>query len=152
MHLRAITSRLRNESGQAAVEFAIVFAVVLVPLLFLILGLGRAFDAYNDLNQMAADGARRAAVGSFPGASALLAGNADTNATRTAAICGPIYFADADPSPVKGATCPTPGTCAVGKRVWIRATSTVDFAPMLSIASKRVEGKSEMRVERCPTP
>jgi hypothetical protein len=152
MHLRAITSRLRNERGQATVEFALVFAVVLVPLLFFILGLGRAFDAYNDLNQMAADGARRAAVGSFPGASALLAGNADTNATRTAAICGPIYFADGDLSPARGAACPTPGTCAVGKRVWIRATTTVAFAPMLAIASKQVEGKSEMRVERCPTP
>jgi TadE-like protein len=152
MHLRAITSRLRNQCGQATVEFALVFAFVFLPFLFLMLGLGRAFDAYNDLNQMAADGARRAAVGTFPGASALLAGNADTNATRTAAICGPIYFADADPSPARGAECPSPGTCVVGKRVWIRATTTVGFAPILSIASKQVEGKSEMRVERCPTP
>ena len=35
------------------------------------------FNAYNDLNQMAADGARFAAVGNFPGTSALL-DNADT--------------------------------------------------------------------------
>jgi hypothetical protein len=152
MHLHAITSRLKNERGQATVEFALVFALVLVPLMFFILGLGRAFDAYNDLNQMAADGARFAAVGNFPGASGLLATNADTNATRTAAICGPIYFADGVPSPARGAACPIPGTCAVGKRVWLRATTTVTFAPMLTIASKQVEGKSEMRVERCPTP
>jgi Flp pilus assembly protein TadG len=152
MHLRAITSRLKNESGQAAVEFAIVFAVVLVPFLFLIVGLGRAFDAYNDLNQMAADGARFAAVGNFPGASALLADTADTNATRTAAICGPVYFSDGQSSPAKGAACPAPGTCVVGKRVWIRASATVTFAPVLAIASKQVEGRSEMRVERCPTP
>jgi Flp pilus assembly pilin Flp len=152
MHVRTITSRLRNESGQAAVEFALVFAFALVPLLFLMVGVGRAFDAYNDLNQMAADGARFAAVGNFPGGPGLLASSADTNATRTAAVCGPIYLAVADPTPGKGAACPPAGTCAVGKRVWIRTTATVGFAPMLSMASKQVEGKAEMRVERCPTP
>jgi Flp pilus assembly protein TadG len=150
MQLRAITSRLRNESGQAVVEFALVFALALIPLLFLILGLGRAFDAYNDLNQLAADGARFAAVGNFPGASQLLATNADTNATRTAAICGPIYFAEGDASPARGAACPSTGTCAVGKRVWVRASATVTVVPMLGVGTRAVEGKSEMRVERCP--
>ena len=149
MQLRATTSRLKSESGQAVVEFAVVFAVVLVPLLFLILGLGRAFDAYNDLNQMAADGARFAAVGNFPGASGLLA-NADTNATRSAAICGPIYFGEGDASPATGAACPSPGTCAVGKRAWVRASATVTVVPMLGVGTRLVEGRSEMRVERCP--
>ena len=71
MHLRAITSRLRNESGQAAVEFALVLPL-LIAFVFLIAGFARVFNAYNDLNQMAADGARFAAVGTFPGTSALL--------------------------------------------------------------------------------
>ena len=150
MHLRAITSRLRNESGQAAVEFALVFAVVLLPFLFVITDFGRAFNAYNDLNQMAADGARFAAVARFPGASALVTNNADTIATSTATICGPIYLSDADPTPVKGAACPPPGTCTVGKRVWIRATATVNFVPLLELAPKQLEGRSEMRVEACP--
>jgi Flp pilus assembly protein TadG len=150
MHLRAVTSRLKNESGQAAVEFALVFAVVLLPFLFVITDFGRAFNAYNDLNQMAADGARFAAVARFPGASALVTNNADTNATSTATICGPIYLADSDPTPAKGAACPPPGTCAVGKRVWIRATATITFVPLLEIGPKQLEGRSEMRVEGCP--
>jgi Flp pilus assembly protein TadG len=150
MHLRAITSRLRNESGQAAVEFALVFAVALIPLLFVFLGFGRTFDAYNDVNQMAADGARMAAVGNFPGASTFVARNADTSATQAAVVCGPIYLASGDPTPAKGTACPAPGTCAVGKTVWIRTSATVTFFPQLSIASKLLEGTAEMRVERCP--
>ena len=45
---------------------------LLIAFLFLIAGFARVFNAYNDLNQMAADGARFAAVGNFPGTSALL--------------------------------------------------------------------------------
>jgi hypothetical protein len=150
MNLRAITSRLRNQSGQAAVEFALVFAVVLLPFLFVITDFGRAFNAYNDLNQMAADGARFAAVARFPGATELVSDSADTSATSTATICGPIYLSDSDPTPAKGAPCPSPGTCVVGKRVWIRASATITFVPLLEIASKQLEGRSEMRVEGCP--
>ena len=87
MHLHAITSRLRNDSGQAAVEFALVLPL-LIAFLFLIAGFARVFNAYNDLNQMAADGARFAAVGNFPGASALL-DNADTPLSKAATIAGP---------------------------------------------------------------
>jgi Flp pilus assembly protein TadG len=133
------------------VEFALLLPVLLVIVIG-IMNFGEAFNYWNNLNQMAADGARFAAVGNFPGATGLLASSADTNATRTAAVCGPIYLAVADPTPGKGAACPPAGTCAVGKRVWIRTTATVAFAPMLSMASKQVEGKAEMRVERCPTP
>jgi hypothetical protein len=155
MRLHAITSRLKNESGQAAVEFAIVVPF-LIAILFLIAGGGRAFNAYNDLNEMAADGARFAAVGNFPGASALLARTADTKATQTAAICGPIYLSDADPTPIDSSSCPSPGTCAVGKRVWLRAIATVSFLPLpipvATVTDHRLVGKAEMRVERCPTP
>jgi Flp pilus assembly protein TadG len=151
MQLRAITSRLRNESGQAAVEFALVFVFALLPILFVITDYGRAFNAYNDLNQMAADGARFAAVARFPGASALVTNNADTNATSTAVICGPIYLSDSESTPSKDEPgCPPPGTCAVGKRVWIRARATITFVPLLKNPSKQLEGRSEMRVEGCP--
>jgi Flp pilus assembly pilin Flp len=155
MHLRATTSLFRNESGQAAVEFAILVPF-LIAILFLIVSGARAFNAYNDLNQMAADGARFAAVGNFPGASALLARTADTSASQTATICGPIYLSDSDPSPTDSSSCPLPGTCAVGKRIWLRADATVSFLPLpipvATVTDHRLVGKAEMRVERCPTP
>ena len=89
MHLHTITSRFRNETGQAVVEFALVLPL-LVALLLLIVGFARVFNEYNDLNQMAADGARFAAVGNFPGESALL-DNADTPLSQAATIAGPTY-------------------------------------------------------------
>jgi Flp pilus assembly protein TadG len=135
MHLRAITSRITNESGQAIVEFALVLPL-LIAFVFLIAEFGRLFNAYNDLNQMAADGARFAAVGNFPGTAALLS-NADTKATQTATITGPTYSS---------------GTCLVGATVTVTAGATITFVPLLDIASIPLTGKSEMRVERCPTP
>jgi Flp pilus assembly protein TadG len=154
MHIRAITSRLSNESGQAAVEFALLLPI-LAAFIFLVADFGRAFNAYNDLNQMAADGVRLAAVGNFPGASTLIAKGADTKATKTAAVCGPIYLSSSDPAPAKGAPCPAPGTCAVGKTVWLRTSVPVGFIPSpvpVTVDDITLEGKAEMRVERCPTP
>ena len=81
MHFRAITSRLRNDSGQAAIEFALVLPL-LIAFLFLIVGFARVFNAYNDLNQMAADGARLAAVGNLPDPT-VLRDNADTPLSQT---------------------------------------------------------------------
>jgi TadE-like protein len=154
MQLRAITSRFKNESGQAAVEFALMLPI-LAFFVFLVADFGRTFNAYNDLNQMAADGARLAAVGNFPGASALLAKGADTEATTSAVVCGPIYLSSSDPAPAKGSCPSTPGVCAVGKTVWLRTSTTVSFIPSpisLPLDDIALEGKAEMRVERCPTP
>lgn len=137
MPLHPITSRLRNESGQAAIEFALVLPL-LIAFLFLIVGFGRVFNAYNDLNQMAADGARFAAVGNFPGASRLLE-DADTQATKTATIVGPTYSS---------------GACLVGATVKVTADADVGLIPFLPYIDSAVhfplQGKAEMRVERCP--
>jgi Flp pilus assembly protein TadG len=135
MHLRRITTRFPNESGQVAVEFALVVPL-LIAFLFLIAGFGRAFNAYNDLNQMAADGARLAAVGNFP--SDLVAKNADTPATRGATISGPAY---------------STGSCVVGATVKVTARADVDlipYVPYIDPATIPLKGSSEMRVERCP--
>jgi Flp pilus assembly protein TadG len=146
MHLNAITSRIRNESGQAAVEFALVLPL-LIAFLFLIVGFARVFNAYNDLNQMAADGARFAAVGNFPGASQLLDG-ADTPLSKAATIGGPIYAAPG--SSTWGAP------CTVGGTVKVTATADLKLIPFVPYISSglsgvpQLHGTAEMRVERCP--
>ena len=85
---------------------------------------GRAFNAYNDLNQMAADGARLAAVGNFP--SDLVAKNADTPATQSATITGPTYSS---------------GTCVVGATVTVTARGPIGkFAWLMSASSSLTFG------------
>jgi len=147
MNLHAITSRCRNERGQAAIEFALVVPLLLA-FLFLIVGFARVFNTYNDLNQMAADGARFAAVGNFPGAAALLA-NADTPQSQAATIAGPTYAAPG--SSTFGAA------CAVGGTVKVTATANVNLIPFLPYINSAIPGLSnltgsaEMRVEQCPS-
>ena len=148
MHLHVITSRFRNQSGQAAIEFALVLPL-LIAFLLLIVGFARVFNAYNDLNQMAADGARFAAVGNFPGASQLLQ-SADTPLSEAATIAGPTY--QAPNSSTWG------GTCTVGGTVKLTATADVKLIPFLPYISSALPsvptltGTAEMRVERCPSP
>lgn len=145
MDLHATTSRLRNERGQAAIEFALVVPLLLA-FLFLIAGFARVFNTYNDLNQMAADGARFAAVGNFPGAAALL-DNADTSQSKAATISGPTYALPG--SSTFGAA------CTVGGTVKVTATADVKLIPFLPYINSAIPGLSsltgsaEMRVERC---
>jgi Flp pilus assembly protein TadG len=148
MNLHVSTSRFRNERGQAAVEFALVVPLLLA-FLFLIGGFARVFNTYNDLNQMAADGARFAAVGNFPGAPALLA-SADTSQSQAATITGPTYALPN--SSTFGAT------CTVGGTVKVTATATnVKLVPFLPYINSVIPGLSslsgtaEMRVEECPS-
>ena len=148
MHFHAITSRFSSERGQVAVEFALVLPV-LIAFVFLIAGFARVFNAYNDLNQMAADGARFAAVGNFPGTSALL-DSADTSLTKSATIAGPTYQAPGSSS--------WDGPCVVGGTVKVTASADLKLVPFLPYVNStlpgvpQMNGTAEMRVERCPSP
>lgn len=147
MNFHPFTSRLRRESGQAAIEFALV-APILIAFLLLIAGFAVVFNTYNDLNQIAADGARFAAVGNFPGDAALL-GNADTPQSQGATIIGPTYAAPG--SSTFGAA------CTVGGTVKVTATANVTLIPFLPYVNSAIPGLSsltgsaEMRVEQCPS-
>jgi Flp pilus assembly protein TadG len=138
---------MRDENGQSAIEFALVVPL-LIAFLFLLVGFARVFNTYNDLNQMAADGARFAAVGNFPGQAALL-GDADTPQSRAATINNPTYAAPN--SSTFGAA------CAVGGTVRVTATASVQLIPFLPYVNSAIPGLSsltgsaEMRVERCPS-
>jgi Flp pilus assembly protein TadG len=144
------TSRLlRAEHGQAAVEFALILPLILF-FLFLIVEGGRAMEQKNDLSQLAADGARMAAVGRLPDPTTLK-DQADTTQLRqnvqiTVTVCGG--------SPV---TCvPWPTACpTVGKTVRVTTQAPISFIPISKIASPiTIRGVAEMRIEReqstCP--
>jgi Flp pilus assembly protein TadG len=129
--------RCRDERGQSSVEFALVLPLLLL-VLFGIVEFARAFNAYNDLNQMAASGARFAAVGRYPGDTALKNSEADTTVSRNATL-QVQYF----PS----------GTCVVGGSVRVTASAPITFAKVLKLSSPTItlNGRAEMRVERCPS-
>jgi Flp pilus assembly protein TadG len=69
--VRRLHRRLRQESGQALVEFALVFPVLLLIILG-ILDFGRYMNYSNQESQMAAQGARLAAVAYAPAGSVTL--------------------------------------------------------------------------------
>ena len=58
-------SSVRDERGSVAVEFAIILPLLLA-LFLVIVDFGRAFNEWNDLNQVAGEGARFAAVNRGP--------------------------------------------------------------------------------------
>lgn len=64
----------RSECGTAVVEFALI-APLLFLLIFGIVDFGRALDYYNQLTQLAGQGARAAAVNRNPDGSALSSAN-----------------------------------------------------------------------------
>lgn len=137
----------RDESGVVAIEFALVLPFILL-FFFVIIDFGQIFNNVNDLNQLAANGARFAAVNTKPVAgSSLQAGlvsQADTNALRNEAkVC--VSF---------------PGVNSnVGQPVMITATSNFDYVPLLQRAFKELglpttvalHGKATMRIEVAPT-
>ena len=64
--MNRIANRLHEQHGTAMVEMALVMPI-LVVLVFGIVDFGRAMNYWNDVNQIAADGARFAAVNRNPG-------------------------------------------------------------------------------------
>ncbi|UTI65899.1 pilus assembly protein [Paraconexibacter antarcticus] len=74
--------RHRDDSGVVAVEFALVLPFLLA-FVFLLTDLARLFNYTNDVNQLAANGARMAAVNNYPGSAGLRA-TADTSEMKSA--------------------------------------------------------------------
>jgi Flp pilus assembly protein TadG len=104
--------------------------------LFGIVEFARAFNAYNDLNQMAANGARFASVGRYPGDASLRTSEADTASARNATLL--VTY--------------TPTTCVVGGTVKVTASAPASLSKVLKLTGPPVTltGSAEMRVERCP--
>jgi Flp pilus assembly pilin Flp len=133
---------VRDESGAALVEFALVLPL----LLLLVLGaldLGKAFNYWIDETHLAHEAARFAAVDKNPGNGATLQQSIKARA-NTPELQGAIQVCISYPN---GPT--------VGEPVEVQITSTYNFlsfiAGELSIApQKQLRATSTMRLERPP--
>ena len=139
---RAASRRLRKESGQAAVEFGLIVPFLCI-LVIVLVDFGKAMNYWLDLNHVAAEGARKAAVNTYPTAGEYQTWVRDrlettelrtggTNSIPTAAtvsICLPDGSDVGDPVTVK---------VAVGYR-WLSFISSTDW---------NISGTATMRLEQ----
>ena len=137
VHISHTPARLRDETGQAAVEF-ILLLPFLIGLLFVLFQFSAVFNGLNDMSQMAADGARLAAVDRFPKTQPELlawrASQGDTGIAKNAQI------------QVTG--------CTPGEPLQVRISTTITVVPHLpGLASqtKVIAANAEMRREAAPT-
>jgi len=131
-------SRLGSESGVVAIEFALVLPIILI-FMFAIIQFGQLFNHLNDSNQIAANGARFAAVDNNPGGGTLqsyLVDQGDTQHLRdNAKVC---------------ITMPS-GNSNVGDPVKVSVSSNFTLIPLLGGATLALNGHATMRIERTPT-
>ena len=144
--------QLRDESGVALVEFALVLPLLLL-LLFGMLDFGKAFNYWIDETHLANETARWAAVNNLPGGTDLCAyakSQADTPELRsggTSSIPG-SGAAVSVTYPVNGAT----GTSGqVGDPVQVTVSVSYHWLPFigthLGAPSVTIQGTSTMRLE-----
>jgi TadE-like protein len=151
--LHQLRVRLREETGVALVEFALVLPV-LALILFGALDLGKAYNYWIDETHLAHEGARYAAVNKNPcpppSASLLscLRDQADTAELKNGGT-GSV------PSPLQVCVDFPNGTTNVGDPVRVQVTSTYRFmsfiAAKVNVLQKAVVANSTMRLERVPT-
>lgn len=130
-----------KESGQATLELALLLPVLLI-LLFGIVDLSKAFNYWNDQNDLANRGARNAAVGTNPGKPGSLA-----NYIKDRAITFDLRNGIS--------VCVQPaisGALNRGDTVTVIVSSSYSWLPLVRSATganvKTITGKAEMRLER----
>jgi hypothetical protein len=125
----------RNERGTALVEFALI-APLLFLLIFGIVDFGRAFDYYNQVTQLAGQGARAAAVNRNPDGTAL------SNANRFSIQQQLVTKYTAQPELKKGIVAciigPVPTT--PGQPVTVRVSYKFHFLPLIAAAANAFGG------------
>jgi Flp pilus assembly protein TadG len=122
-HLRAFR---RDERGQALVEFALV-APILLLLIIGILDFGRALDYYNQITQLAGQGARAAAVNRNPDGTAITSGSSLQSQL--------VSQYTAQPELKKGiSVCITQLPTQVGDPVTVKVSYKFNFIPLIGKA------------------
>jgi Flp pilus assembly protein TadG len=143
-HFRALaflSALKREQRGTAVVEFALI-AIPLCLIVFGILDFGRALNYYNDLTQIAGQGARAAAVNQNPN------GGAATSNFQHQLAC------EADSGELRSRVniqlTTTPSS--VGDPVTITASYTFHFIPLLKLANLTLTAAQTERYESPSIP
>lgn len=153
--MHRLSLHLKDEAGQALVEFALVIPILLLVMLG-VLHFGKAINYWNDATHITAEGARYAAVnrkpnpGSATSLQAQLLSQADATELRSGG----------SPSvPTAAQVCveyPN-GTSGIGDPVRVRMRFTYQWMGFISrylpsrTASTTIESTSVMRLEAPPT-
>ena len=143
MHAR--TDRLRDDRGQALVEFALVLPILLA-VLFGLIEFGRAYNYWVDQTHLANQAARFAAVDHRPSS-----GQTITQYVRGQATTSELRDGTGNVGPGLKLCISTSGV--VGDPVTVTATSTYHWLPILNVTalSTQIVGKATMRVEKAPS-
>jgi Flp pilus assembly protein TadG len=151
--LRGLVSRLQQlkdrcardrESGQAIVEFALI----LIPLLILVVGIiqfGIGLNYWLDMNRLSNQGARWAVVNGYPGCNDSVSSGCGTSLQRYIAC-----------QRLPGALKPTvdisfpEGSNGVGSPVQVRVSSPYSFRAIMKLGTITLAARTTMRIERAP--
>ena len=147
-------SRIHQQDGTAMIEMAMVLPLLLIILLG-ILDFGRALNYWNDVNQMAADGARFAAVNRNPGEPS---GLTLQQWLKGQAVTGELAYGDSWSVDSPLAVCikgEAGAPLIAGAPVTVVVRSHFNLLPIVGgedgIVSLRVRGSATMRLEAAPT-
>src|ERR671910_163296 len=143
--LGRVFTGLKREEGQGATEYAMVIGFLIVPLLLLviiaILHFGKVMNYWLDLNHVASEGARKAAVNHFStdaGYETYIRGRLETDELRTGGT-------SSIPSPATIAVCLPEGS-DVGDPVTVQVA--VDYSLPFIGATVPLRGTATMRLEQ----
>jgi Flp pilus assembly protein TadG len=122
----------RDERGTALVEFALI-APLLFLLLFGIIDFGRALNYYNQVTQLAGQGARAAQVNRMPDGTAITSGSALQNQLATQYV--------GQPELKKGINvCIKQVPTKVGDPVTVKVSYQFKFLPLIGLAGSALGG------------
>ena len=135
----------RRESGQALVEFALIAPLFLV-LVVGIIQFGIGLNYWLDLNRIANQGARWAAVDKYPDCDGVVG---------SPGCVTPTLVDYLESEPVSGGLQPTATICfettpVVGQAVTVRVESPFTFLPIMDLGTITLRGKATMRIEQAP--
>ena len=147
-HIR-LRPRLGSEKGQATTEFALI----LFPLLILVTGIiwfGIGLNYWLDMQRIANQGARWAAVNNWPPDCPRDASTCDSPYTLQETLTRQVLSAG-----LKGAVtvevCYPDGTGDVGHPVKVHLEAPFKFVPILNIGTITLKANASMRLEQNPT-